>query len=71
MRREIPGYHGCYLRIDLTDGSSTSVPLGSQILRHYLGGSGLGVAILLHEQAAEVDPLSPPAPIAFVFSPLV
>ena len=71
MRREIPGYHGRYLRIDLSDGSSTQIPLGPQILRHYLGGSGLGVAILLHERAADVDPLSPMAPIAFVFSPLV
>ncbi len=71
MRREIPGYHGRYLRIDLSDGSSTPIPLGPQILRDYLGGSGLGVAILLHERAAEVDPLSPMAPIAFVFSPLV
>ena len=71
MRREIPGYHGRYLRINLSNESTTAVPLDPQILRHYLGGSGLGVAVLLHEQAAEVDPLSPPAPIAFVFSPLV
>ena len=71
MRREIPGYHGCYLRIDVSDGSSTAIPLDPLILRHYLGGSGLGVAILLHERAAEADPLSPMAPIAFVFSPLV
>ncbi|MEI8021643.1 MAG: aldehyde ferredoxin oxidoreductase N-terminal domain-containing protein, partial [Schlesneria sp.] len=71
MRREIPGYHGRYLRIDLSDGSSTQIPLGPQILRHYLGGSGLGVAILLHERIADVDPLSPMAAIAFVFSPLV
>ncbi len=71
MRREVPGYHGCYLRIDVSDGTSTRTPLEPQILRQYLGGSGLGVAILLHERAAEADPLSPMAPIAFVFSPLV
>ena len=63
MRPEIPGYHGRYLRIDVSDGSSTPIPLNPQILRHYLGGSGLGVAIMLHERAAEVDPLSPAAPI--------
>lgn len=41
------------------------------MLRDYLGGSGLGVAILLREGAAEVDPLSPDSSLAFVFSPLV
>ena len=47
------------------------MPLDAGILRNYLGGSGLGVAILLAEGSATVDPLSPEASIAFVFSPLV
>ena len=67
----IPGYHGCYLRIDLTTGASRSVELREETLRNYLGGSGLGVAILLAEGSATVEPLSPAATIAFVFSPLV
>ena len=68
---ELHGYHGCYLRIDLTTGSSERVALDETLLRSYLGGSGLGVALLLKEGAAEVDPLSPSAALAFVFSPLV
>jgi aldehyde:ferredoxin oxidoreductase len=71
MPREVPGFHSRYLRVDLSDGISRPIPLAPQILRRYLGGSGLGVAILLHERAAEADPLSPAAPIIFVFSPLV
>ena len=71
MRRDVPGYHGGYLRIDLSDGSSVAVPLDEYILRSSLGGSGLGVAILLKERAAEAVPLSPDAVLAFVFSPLV
>lgn len=67
----MPGYHGCYLRCDLTTDSSESVPLDESLLRGFLGGSGLGVALLLNEGAAEVEPLSPEAVIAFVFSPLV
>jgi aldehyde:ferredoxin oxidoreductase len=70
-RQEVPGYHGCYLRVDLTTGSSERVPLDPPFLRSYLGGSGLGVAILLAEGAATADPLSPEAALAFVFSPLV
>jgi aldehyde:ferredoxin oxidoreductase len=41
------------------------------LLRKYLGGSGLGVALLLAEGVATVDPLSKEAALAFVFSPLV
>ncbi len=67
----VPGYHGCYLRVDLTTGSSQKVELPEAMLRQFLGGSGLGVALLLSENAATVDPLSPDAVLAFVFSPLV
>lgn len=66
-----PGYHGCYLRIDLSTGASQRVELAPEILRNYLGGSGLGTYLLLREGSATVDPLSAAAAIAFVFSPLV
>ncbi len=66
-----PGYHGRYLRIDLSTGLSTEIAIDAECLRDYLGGSGLGVALLLREGAAEFDPLSPQAVLAFVFSPLV
>jgi aldehyde:ferredoxin oxidoreductase len=67
----IPGYHGSYLRVDLTTGTSSNVALDEVRLRRFLGGSGLGVDILLSEGAAEAEPLSEAAAIAFVFSPLV
>src|SRR5205085_10742515 len=66
-----PGYHGAYLRIDVETGRAERVNLDEEVLRRYLGGSGLGVYILLHEGAPAVDPLSPQAALAFVFSPLV
>jgi aldehyde:ferredoxin oxidoreductase len=65
------GYHGCYLRIDVSNGTSQYVPLSDTILRQYLGGSGLGVKLLLDEGAAVMDPLAPEAPLVFAFSPLV
>ena len=68
---DVPGYHGCYLRIDLTTGSSDRVAIEESVLRQYLGGSGLGVAILLKEGAAEGEPLSADSSLVFVFSPLV
>src|SRR3954466_14159828 len=65
------GYHGCYLRIDVSSGIGEYVPLDETVLRQFIGGSGLGVRLLLDEGAAHVDPLAPEAPLVFVFSPLV
>jgi aldehyde:ferredoxin oxidoreductase len=65
------GYHGCYLRIDVSTGTGEYVPLDETVLRKYIGGSGLGVWLLLAEGAAQLDPLAPEAPIVFAFSPLV
>ena len=43
------GYHGCYLRIDVSRGSVERVPLADTVLRQFIGGSGLGVRLLLDE----------------------
>jgi aldehyde:ferredoxin oxidoreductase len=66
-----PGYHGCYLRIDVSTGHTERVPLSETLLRRYIGGSGLGARLLLDEGGANVDALSPEAPLIFAFSPLV
>ncbi len=66
-----PGYHGRCLHVDVTHGTSHIAALDETRLRRCLGGSGLGVDLLLEAGAAERDPLSPAAPLAFVFSPLV
>ena len=65
------GYHGCFLRIDVSNGAAEYVPLDETILRQYLGGSGLGVRLLLAEGSAAADPLAPEVPLVFAFSPLV
>ncbi len=46
------GYHGCYLRIDVSTGTAEHVPLADAVLRQFIGGSGLGVRLLLDEGAA-------------------
>jgi aldehyde:ferredoxin oxidoreductase len=65
------GYHGNYLRIDVSRGASEHVPIGDTVLRQFIGGSGLGVRLLLDEGKAHVDALAPEAPLVFAFSPLV
>src|SRR5439155_334562 len=65
------GYHGRYLRIDLTSGTATAVPLAEGVLRRFLGGVGLAAYLLHREAPPGVDPLSPEAPLVFSLSPLV
>jgi aldehyde:ferredoxin oxidoreductase len=66
-----PGYHGRCLRVDVGTGRATHIELPADVLRRFLGGSGLGTWLLLREGAATIDPLAADAPLAFVFSPLV
>src|SRR5688572_14732830 len=70
-KKGIRGYHGAYLRIDVSRGIVERVALDEALLRQYIGGSGLGVRLLLDEGAAGVDALAPDAPLVFAFSPLV
>lgn len=66
-----PGYHGRYLRIDLTTKTLERVPIPADVLRAFVGGSGLGTWILHRESEDNQDPFSVSAPLVFVFSPLV
>ena len=65
------GYHGAYLLVDVSSAVATRVELSPEVLRQFIGGTGLGTWLMLSLDAAHCDPLSPQAPIAFIFSPLV
>src|SRR6187455_1026071 len=65
------GYFGRALVVDLADASAETLPLPDDVLRGYIGGAGLGVWLMHRLAPAGVDPLSPEAPLAFCFSPLV
>src|SRR3954464_9140941 len=65
------GYHGRYLRVDLSDGRAEGLPLPEPVLRRFLGGVGLAAYLLHREAPPKVDPLAPAAPLIFCLSPLV
>lgn len=67
----LPGYHGRCLKIDLSSRSSVVLDLPQNVLKEFIGGSGLGTWLLLEHCPDHADPLSPEAPLIFVFSPLV
>src|SRR5215831_1584874 len=65
------GYHGRYLRIDVTSGAATWKALPEDVCRRFIGGVGLGTWLLHQESPAGIDPLAPEASLVFCFSPLV
>ena len=71
MTDELFGYHGRYLRVDLSQRTARDVGLPVPVLREFIGGSGLGTWILQNETDGHYDALSPDAPLIFCFSPLV
>lgn len=67
----LPGYHGRCLKIDLSNRSSDVIAIPDDVLKQFIGGSGLGTWLLLEYCPDGIDPLAPDSPLLFVFSPLV
>jgi len=65
------GYFGQALVADAATGTSVAQPLPDEILRAYVGGSGLGTWLLYRLGTPGAGALDASAPLAFVFSPLV
>src|SRR6516225_8088970 len=65
------GYHGRYLRVDLTRSRCEWQALPADVLRRYVGGVGLATYLLHREAPVGVDPFSAQAPLIFAFSPLI
>jgi aldehyde:ferredoxin oxidoreductase len=65
------GYFGRALVVDVGTGEAERIELPEPVLRGTIGGAGLGTWLMHRLAPAGVDPLSPAAPLAFVFSPLV
>ncbi|MEO3867363.1 aldehyde ferredoxin oxidoreductase C-terminal domain-containing protein [Nonomuraea sp. B12E4] len=67
------GFFGRALLVDLDGPEATgaALELSERVLRAYVGGVGLGTWLLHRLAPAGIDPLSPRAPLAFVFSSLV
>ena len=68
---EFFGWHGKLLRIDLSAQTFQAESIPARDLQLYLGGRGLGAALLLRETPARTDPLAPQNPLIFSTGPLV
>ena len=68
---ELSGYHGRYLRLDVSTQSFQTLQIPEEVLWQFVGGTGLATWILTQETPGQIDALHPEAPLIFVFSPLV
>jgi aldehyde:ferredoxin oxidoreductase len=64
------GYIGKYLRVDLSGGKITELPLKKEWSRYYIGGSGMAARILYDEVPPKVNPLSPKNLLIFATGPI-
>jgi aldehyde:ferredoxin oxidoreductase len=64
------GYCGRLLRVDLSSGAIREPLLEEELLRRYIGGSGLGARLLYDETGPQTDPLGPENRLVFAAGPL-
>ena len=64
------GFEGKTLEIDLSSGKISKGTLDKNILRKFIGGSGLGAKLIFDRVDPHVDPLSPKNPFFLLTGPL-
>ncbi len=65
------GYRPHILRVDLTEETISREPLPSEeVLRKYVGGTGMGLYYLLRDAPPQVEATDPEAPLIFMTGPL-
>lgn len=64
------GFYRRYLRINLTERTSTIEPIADEIFTRYLGGKGLAAWLLTELNPPGVDPLAPENTLIFATGPL-
>jgi len=65
------GYMGKFLRIDLTSKFVVEEAWDPEKLKKFIGGSGLGAAILFRETNENTDPLGPENALIYLTGPFV
>ena len=64
------GYNAQILWVDLTEGRTEAREPGAEVMRKYIGGTGLAAKILWEETSADTEPFAPENPLIFMTGPL-
>nr|WP_276626085.1 aldehyde ferredoxin oxidoreductase family protein [Archaeoglobus fulgidus] len=60
------GFHGKILEVNLSNSTVSEIEVTEEMIKKFVGGAGLGAAMLYSRLTADLDPLSPEAPLAFL-----
>jgi aldehyde:ferredoxin oxidoreductase len=63
------GYHGRFLEVDITAGTTKELPLPEEMLEKYIGGATLAAALVYERVSEDLDPLSPQNPLVLSTGP--
>lgn len=64
------GYHGKFLKVDLTENHISELPLDEEDLKKFIGGTSLSAKLIYDQVKKGLDPLSPESPLVFSTGPL-
>ena len=64
------GYHGRFLKVDLSTGAMGDWSITDRMTRAYIGGATLAAALIYDHVVPGMDPLAPESPLVFATGPL-
>ncbi|MBI4763638.1 MAG: aldehyde ferredoxin oxidoreductase family protein [Deltaproteobacteria bacterium] len=64
------GYHGKFLKVDLTENRVSELPLAEDDLKKFIGGASLSAKLIYDQVKKGMDPLAPESPLIFSTGPL-
>jgi len=63
------GYHGRFLKVDLSAGQTQDMPLAENDLKKFIGGASLAAKLIYDHVQSGMDPLAPESPLVFATGP--
>ncbi|MBU4315819.1 MAG: aldehyde ferredoxin oxidoreductase family protein [Proteobacteria bacterium] len=63
------GYHGRFLKVDLSTQKTEDMPLSEEDLKDFIGGAGLSAKLIYEHVKNGMDPLAPENPLVFAVGP--
>jgi aldehyde:ferredoxin oxidoreductase len=70
MSKQLGGYAGKFLRVNLSNGKIADITFDKATLRRYIGGTGLGAKILYDEVDPKIEWLDPRNRLIIASGPL-
>ena len=64
------GHHGKFLEVDLTNKTTSDLPLSEDFCKAYIGGATMAAALVYERVSPGTDPLAPDNPMVMATGPL-